>query len=268
MNFALSTIIIICLLLPGAFAIRAYYSSLRAKVSNSFVPINELLLQGILASFVIHSSAICIIRKFWDKEVSFNFLYNLILGKDEKEFVFSNKEFTHNYLDFSKYIILCIFLSYISVKIFKYVVHGLRLDMKFHFLRNANHWFVIFNKKYIVNSKAHNKQKQKVDLIMVDVFVKPDIIYSGALIDFNYSPVKDELENVILFLAKRRKILNNSNADKTPNVTTPIDIPGDILVLPMKDVVNINIRYLQVEEKTKEDTSNKDLQKTSSTTKK
>ena len=142
MNFALSTIAIIFLLLPGAIAIKAYYSSLRAKISNSHVPLNELLLQGILASFIIHSTAVCFIRLF-NKEVQFNFLYNLILGKDEKGFVFTNAEFTHRFLQFSFYILSCTIISYLFVKTFKYIVHALKLDMRFNFLRNANHWFLI-----------------------------------------------------------------------------------------------------------------------------
>lgn len=248
MNFALSTIIVVFLLLPGAIAIKAYYSSLRAKISNTHVPLNELLLQGILASFIIHSTAICFI-KLINKEVQFNFLYNLILGKDEKEFVFTNKEFTHSFLQFSFYIIICTITSYLIVKVFKYIVHALKLDMRFNFLRNANHWFLIFNKGFIVHSNIHGKQKEEIDFIMVDVFIKPDIIYSGVLIDFNYSPIKDELENLVLFLAKRRKIINtDNNSANTPNVTSPVEIPGDIFVLPMKDVVNINVHYLKIEE--------------------
>jgi len=205
MNFALSTIIIIALLLPGAIAIKGYYSSMRAKISNSFVPLNELLFQGILASFLIHSAAICLLKIF-DWEVNFNFLYNLILGKDEKNFVFSNNEFDDNFLQFSAYILSCTFISCSLVKIFKYFVHRAKLDMKFNFLRNANHWFLIFNKSFIEHSQVHGKSREEIDLIMVDVFIKPDIIYSGVLIDFNYSPVKDVLENLVLFLAKRRKI--------------------------------------------------------------
>lgn len=260
MNFAISTVIIIFLLLPGAIAIRAYFSSLRAKVSNSHVSINELLLKGILLSFIIHSCAICFL-KIIGKEVSFNFLYNLVIGKDEKEFVFTNKEFTNNFLQFSFYILSSTSISYILVKSFKFCVHELGLDMKYNFLRNANHWFLLFNKKYIVSSSIHNRQKEEIDLIVVDIFFKPDIIYSGVLIDFNYSPIKDELENVILFLAKRRKIINSNGDDKPSNVSNPKEIPGDILVLPMKDVVNINIRYLKVEENVKEVVENKAVQK-------
>ena len=247
MNFALSTIIIVFLLLPGAIAIKAYYSSLRAKISNSYVPLNELLLQGILASFVIHSTAICFLRLL-NKEIHFGFLYSIILGKDEKNFVFTNKEFTHSFLQFSSYIIICTFISYLVVKTFKYIVHELKLDMRFNFLRNANHWFLIFNKRYIVHSNIHGKLKEEIDLIIVDVFIKPDIIYSGVLIDFDYSPIKDELENLVLFLAKRRKIHNDTTSIDTPKVSSPIEIPGDIFVLPMKDVININVRYLKIEE--------------------
>ena len=239
MNFALSTIIIVFLLLPGAIAIRAYYSSLRAKVSNSFVPFNEVLLQGVLASFIIHSSAVCIITKVMNKEIRFNFLYSIILGEDEKGFVFTNPEFTHNFLDFSNYIIACTVSSYLIIKIFKYVVHKFGLDRKYNFLRNANHWFTIFNKEI---------PGQEIDIMILDVFVKPDIIYTGYLIDFNYSPVKDQLENIVLQYARRRRIITKEEQDETPKVSPPLPIPGNILVLLMDDIININIRYVRVQQ--------------------
>jgi len=87
---------------------------------------------------------------------------------------------------------------------------------------------------------------------MVDVFIKPDIIYSGVLIDFNYSPVKDVLENLVLFLAKRRKIIIREDQDITPRLSSPVEIPGDIFVLTMNDVVNINVRYIKIEEESRE----------------
>lgn len=251
MNFAVGTIIIVFLLLPGAVAIRAYYSSLRTKVSNSHVSLTELLVQGVFVSLIIHSIAICIINKLQAKDIYFDFLYNVVLGKDEKDFKFTNAEFTRNFLNFSYYIIACVSISYCFVKVCKYFIHKWHLHLLVPFLNNANHWFLIFNKNSIIDPVT--KKKKEIDFIIVDVFVKPDIIYTGILKDFNYSPFKDELENIIIYTAKRRKIttLKNDNDEEVTCVSNAVDVPGDILVLTMSDIININIRYVLFEEKIK-----------------
>jgi hypothetical protein len=241
MNFALSAIILVVILLPGAVAIKAYYSSLRSKASDRHIPLSELLLQGTLLSLVIHCTAVCIIH-MQKKEVYFDFLYSCILGKEDKDFKFTNEQFAKNFLDFAFYIAACVVISYVVVKICKYFIHLLQFDTKYAFLRNANYWFSIFNKKSAIDKSS--KKQRVIDFVMLDVYVKPDIIYSGVLIDFNYSPVKDELVSLVLAFAKRRKIIILPNSEQTPNVSPPLSVPGDTLILPMQDVVNINIRYV------------------------
>src|ERR1035437_2437122 len=115
MNFALSAIVIIILLLPGAIALKAYYTSLREKVSSIHIPLNERLLNGLIISFIIHSCAVCVIRMF-GYYIKFDFLYNIISGKDEKVFSFTNKEFTTNFLQFCLYIAVLIVSIYLLVK--------------------------------------------------------------------------------------------------------------------------------------------------------
>lgn len=252
MSFAIGAIIIIYLLLPGAVSIRAYYSSLRAKSSANYVPFNELLFTGILITAVIHSFAICIVRLL-GYEVQFDFLYKVLSIETFKNFQFTNKEFTHNFLCFQTYVLFTTLIPYCLVKLSKYYIHKFSLDYRFNFLNNCNHWFKLFHKKYISN--FGNKNIDDIDVLYVDVFLLPDIIYSGVLIDFNYSPRKDELENIVLNFAKRRKVNEIEIKDiegkpgtgKTIQVSPAVSIPGEILVLPMKNAININIKYIKLE---------------------
>jgi hypothetical protein len=70
--------------------------------------------------------------------------------------------------------------------------------------------------------------------------INEDVIYCGILIDFNYSPEKDELENIVLQGTKRRMI------DKDSKVSSPVEVPGDIFVINMKDVMNINVKFMNI----------------------
>ena len=242
-NFALSAIIIIILLLPGAVAIRAYYSSLKEKESSIYVSFNELLLNGLILTFLIHSMAICIIR-FFGFYIKFNFLYSLLLGKDEKAFVFTDKELTTNFLQFCLYNICLIGVLAFASKVFKWYVRSRNLDLKYYTLKNTNYWFHIFHARYLEEKGIQGKQVN-TDLIWVDVLFDNDVIYSGFLIDFNYSSQKDELENIVL--RDTVKIICNhtiEGADDDNITSEPQRIPGDIFVLPMKKMVNINVYYI------------------------
>ncbi len=247
MNFALSTIIIISCLLPGAVAIKAYYSSIRSKASNSKVSFNDLLINGIFLTFIIHSSAICIIKWWFKNTIQFDLLYSLLVGKNNDEFSIQNKSFTEDLLNFCLYITMCSSISFGIVKIIKYLVHKHELDKRWPILINSNHWFIIFNKEYAyVIKNIKKKERKKIDWQVVDVFVAPNIIYSGILVDFNYSPEKDELENIVLTIAKKRRVTDLTSFENKFDVGETVSIPGEFFVISMKNVLNINVNYISI----------------------
>lgn len=248
MSFALSVIIIILLLLPGAVSIKSYYSSLSNKASVSHTSFDTLLLNGLLITIIVHCVFICLLNYF--TQIDFKFLYNIIIGKDAKEFSFSNTEINKYILHFLTYVFVTTGCSYSFVKIFKFIIHRFFLDFKYSFLNNCNYWFLLFNKKYASYSITH-AEEEHVDVIVLDIFIGPDILYTGFLIDFNYSSKEDKLENVVLKFAKRRKINtvsyeNEGVVYETIKVGEPVNVPGDILIIPMKDYLSINVKYLSL----------------------
>lgn len=252
MSFALSAIIIIILLLPGAVALKAYYTSLKEKVSTIHVPLNELLLNGLIISFITHASAVCVIRMF-GYNIRFDFLYNMIVGDSKKPFSFNNKEFTTYFLEFCLYMSVLIISVWLSVKILRRIVRKDNYDLKYPILANTNYWFHIFNARYLEEKNIQGTQ-QNTDIIWVDALIENEIIYSGFLIDFNYSAQKDALENIVLRDAV--KIICNHTTDGVMNnniTSDPHIIPGDIFVLPMTKMVNINLYYIKYEEDTEEE---------------
>ena len=237
MNFALGGIIIIVLLLPGALAQQSYYSSLidrEARISTSF---NDLILQGIVWSFILHAAFICVLR-LTGRSIEFNFLYNLIIGKDTKDLRYTDEQFANYTRDFISYVVSTSGAAWLLAKGLKALARVTQWNININGFRNFNYWFYIFSAKYSEGGRAG---KNDTDLLYVDVMVNPEVIYCGILIDFNYSPQKDELENIVLEGAKRRMI-DKDNA----GVGKAIPIPGDIFVVNMKDVLNINVKYLTI----------------------
>ena len=241
MNFALRGIIIIVLLLPGAVAQKSYYSSFVNKEASISIPISDLLIQGIFWCFFLHASFICLLHLF-NYQVNFHFLYDVLIAKDEKDFNFTNTQFSNYVREFIGYILSISVVAFLAGKSLKYIVRLRGLNLRFNGLINYNYWFYIFSADYAdVNLEITGED---VDLIYLDIMVSAETIYCGILIDFNYSSHKDELENVVLEGAKRRKVDKDHSL-----IGTAVPIPGDIFVVNMKNVLNINVKYLTLTEK-------------------
>lgn len=242
MNIALSAILLIILLLPGGIAIKAYYTSLIEKQSSLSVPFNDLLIRGLLISFILHALAICIIHLF-HAEIALNILYTITSGKDV---TISDKILTKYFLQFSLYSIVLITFSWFSAKVFKNIATKFNLNINFHSLRNTNYWFNIFSAKYLEGRDIQGKESD-TDLIVLDVLTETNIIYSGILIDFNYSPIKDELENIILDSTYKRSFEKKDVTENQGHTTgLPSFIAGDAFLIPMNKIRNINVNYIKI----------------------
>jgi len=242
MNIALSAILLIILLLPGGVAIKAYYTSLIEKQSSLSVPFNDLLIKGLVISFILHATAICVIHLF-HAEIALNILYTITSGKDV---TISDEILTKYFLQFSLYSIVLIALSWFFAKVFKTIATKYNLNINFHSFRNTNYWFNIFSAKYLEGQDIQGKESD-TDLIVLDVLTDTNIIYSGILIDFNYSSVKDELENIILDSTYKRSFEKRDvNENEGHTTGLPSFIPGDAFVIPMNKIRNINVNYIKI----------------------
>lgn len=116
---------------------------------------------------------------------------------------------------------------------FKNFVARYNYDTNFYSLRNINYWFYVFSGRYLEGEGVQGTQAG-TDLIILDVLTNSNIIYSGILLDFNYSPERDELENVILDSTYKRNFEKNKEEENPEHSTdVPTLIPGDAFVIPM-----------------------------------
>ncbi len=238
MNFALSGIIIIVLLLPGAITLKAFYSGFKSKESSRSIPLSDLLVKGCIFSLAIHVTILCLISML-NYKIDFHFFYNILIGNPSKDFRFSDVEFDKYAKHFISYILISILFGWISAKFIRSLVKKLRWNVTTNAFRNYNFWFYFFSNEYAEGGRKEHRPE--TDLIYVDVMTNLDVIYCGFLIDFNYSPDKDELENIVLEGAKRRVV------DKlSAQVSEPIPVLGDMLIINMKDVLNINVKFIDV----------------------
>ncbi|HSN07706.1 MAG TPA: hypothetical protein VLS85_01650 [Hanamia sp.] len=242
MNIVLSAIILIILLLPGVVAIRAYYTSFTDKESGIAIPFNDLLIKGILISIFLHAIAIGIIYLL-NFTISFNLVYDILSGKD----IYASDSYLSSYFfEFIWYNILISLLAWFMAKGFKSWVRRRNFDINFFSLKNTNYWYYVFSGRYL-DTKGVQGTEAETDLIVLDILTNSNIIYSGILLDFNYSPLKDELQNIVLGSAYKRSFeKEDKNENSGQSTGIPTLIPGDVFIIPMSKIVNININYISI----------------------
>lgn len=117
-----------------------------------------------------------------------------------------------------------------------------RLDTKFKLLRFKNHWFYAFNGQYKGFKKYKHLQKESKNFL----FTKADILidttdgprlYSGIVVDYElHENESSSLSKVYLKNAERYSLKAGERIK--------VDIPGELLVVDCKMLININLIYV------------------------
>lgn len=253
MNFPVSSVVLIILLLPGVILLKAYYGHLIKKESNIHVPFAELLLRGIIFSIFIHCIALCIMHWWLKKTPLFDVLFEITFSSKAS---YSNEQYLIYFRQFCFYH-LCVFaVTWVLTKVFKRIAEASNWTTNIASLRNAHYWYTMFSAKYLDSTGIAGTQK-KTSLIYLDILTKDKWIYTGYLRDFNYNPVKDELENIVLQATFKRKFEKDAEkaqdpnehvaGQRTPSTGDPVAIPGEYFIIKFSEVVNINVYYLVLE---------------------
>lgn len=252
MNIAFSAIILVILLLPGTTAISAYYSSLTNKASGVHIPFNELIIKGLVISALLHSLALEILQRFGTQSLILQ-LYHVVSGQ---EMDISDVLFQNYALQFLWYNLSLILIAFILSKIFKWFVQKKNFDLKYNSLRTTSYWFHMFGGRHL-EEDGNTRRMSEMDIIYVDILTEDHFLYSGRLADFNYSPQKDELENIILANAQKRRVNGINEEKKDPGFTESKIIPGEVLLIRASTILNINIIYARLTENENDVPNNK-----------
>ncbi|GAO43817.1 hypothetical protein FPE01S_02_09230 [Flavihumibacter petaseus NBRC 106054] len=166
-----------------------------------------------------------------------------------KDIDFVENDFNKVFLQFMFYILsVCLLTLYVTKRAKEYI-QDRNWDIDYYSLRNTNYWYHILSARYL-NGRGVQGSLGETDIIVVDVLTDKQVLYTGILLDFNYSPQKDELENIILGTVLKRnwaKSADDDRIDKDEHSTgKPSKIPGDVFVIPAKQILNLNIHYLKL----------------------
>lgn len=237
MNLAISSLIIFIIVSPAILARRIYFTK---ELSKSFVSRNTLqeIFSSIFLSFILHflwSGCVELIGYKIDYKIIFQLLFNPQAISD-----YSN--ITDSIYNIFLYFISLALISIVFGFIIRNIVRVYKLDRKSTLLRYDNTWYYIFSGE-VLDIEKYNKNKtitsDNIKQRVVDVLTKSDekyVLYRGSLIDYQ---LNDSNSVDFIVLASPRKQIIGEDETK--------DISSNYFIIPYSEVLNINIKYLEVD---------------------
>jgi hypothetical protein len=122
------------------------------------------------------------------------------------------------------------------------IVRVYKLDRKSTLFRYDNTWYYIFSGE-VLDIEKYNKNKlvtsDNIGQRVVDVLTKSDekyVLYRGSLIDYQLNDTNSV--DFIVLSSPRKQIIGESETK---------DISSNYFVIPYSEVLNINIKYLEID---------------------
>jgi hypothetical protein len=274
MNFLLATLIIILLLFPG-FLFRAQYLNVSHGRTFRSTLIEELLF-SIIPCIIIH---LPLIHLAFCYSLSAEGFYLLMINNPEAINYIDQEAF----LGLLYYFLGSFFLALLLGSSFRYISELFNWEINVPMLRIRNEWYYKLTGTFLINSKSKRRRYAPARQVNVDVVVelnKDAYIYRGTLEYFVLSK-EDGIDRLFLKNAKRRKLSFDASEKKAQGENVKgeeekilkifeqaislddddkfdliekfdkneyYNIPGDEIIIPYREIKNLNLTYVFVEE--------------------
>lgn len=241
MDFAFSTILLFLIIAPGLVARYCYFTHPFANDARSSELISEVF-WSIIPGILIQLSFAKFLPSLFGYNIKLTDIGFLLIGKDDNQrldLIMQNIQ--NNILPIIVYnlFILCTAAS-IGI-LSKEFVRLTKLDKRSEFFRFSNKWFYIMSGE-ILDTDNSKDSSGDIDLTLVDVLCKvgnENILYMGELVNY-YLTKNGDLDSILLRYPMRRKLSEDNQEDPY------YQIPSNFLYIPDRDILNINLRYLQL----------------------
>jgi len=254
MEFAVSAIFLIILLLPGFILQTAYAKGFwRWNSPTSTRSLTEQIPAAIIISSILHAVWAGIPLLFGYR-VDFKSITMLLIGSFGRDSAYFDTAL--NALTDNPYKIFFYFISLYSVAAaIGYVAHAFvrsqRLDRRTRVLRFNNQWFYLLTGE-ITQFKENAEIYPEVDGVFLNTIVHHDdgdYLYRGVVADFFFDK-EGNLDRVLLRLVARRKLSDDRKPEQDFSPYEPderyYEIEGDFFVLRYSEMSTINIDYIFV----------------------
>lgn len=256
MEFAVSALVLLVLLLPGFILQTSYTKGFwRWNSPTSARPLTEQIPGGIVTASILHLiwTSVC---AWLGHHIDLSALTMFLLssyGHDDEFFKTTLASITHHpYKVFIYFISLYLgsaLLGYLS----HYLVRRYKLDRRTRILRFNNEWFYLLSGE-ITEFVEYPEDLGKVDGVYLTTIVHhsgKDYLYRGIVADFFFDK-SGNLDRVLLTLAHRRPLLADREAGREFDHDEIDDryysIEGDYFILRYSEMSTINLDYFFIEE--------------------
>ena len=237
MNLAISSLIIFIIVSPAILARRIYFTK---ELSKSFVSRNTLqeIFSSIFLSFVLHFLWLSFVKVI-GYDVDYTIIFQLFFNPQS---ILDYSNITNNIHNIFSYFISLAIVSTFFGFIIRNTIRVYKLDRKSTLLRYDNTWYYIFSGE-VLDIEKYNKNKtitsDSIEQRVVDVLTKSDekyVLYRGNLIDYQLS--SSNSVDFIVLTSPRKQIIGESETKV---------ISSNYFIIPYTEVLNINIKYLEVD---------------------
>ena len=252
MNVALSAFILTLLFLPAVSYRLAINRQDNLKELLSTFSITDSVWVFSVVPIIIHILFISFLLLI-KRTIQFDLLLNIFYSN--KDFKVSDEALNNDVLSFLMYCLTAIVFGYALGLLSNFLES--RNNLLTRFLGLSNDWYEIFEGN-ILNQSA-SKNDDTLDIVYVNILSntkETTILYSGILINYYYKPKSTELDYLVLQSATRRDLrkgyvhiadTDNEKQDFYSQFTGDIiKIPGDYFIVPVKEILNINVSYLHL----------------------
>jgi hypothetical protein len=246
MSFALSTVLLFLIVVPGLVARFCYFTYPFSNDARAMDLLTEVF-WSVVPGFGLQFAWVKLVEGITSWRISFPIIGELLIGiKDDNAREISRiMDNIHSHIwPIVIYQLLLILASGGFGFLLKRIVLKFSLDTKFRFLRFSNKWYYILSGR-ILDMDDSPSSSMDVTIIGIDLLCKVGnevIIYTGQLVNY-YLNNSGDLDAVIIKYPFRRKFVDDNAPDKQEAY---YEIPSDFMYIPYRDVVNVNINYFNL----------------------
>jgi len=253
MSFAISTVLLFIIVAPGLVARFCYFTFPFANKVRSIDFITEVF-WSVIPGFIIQFLGVGLVERFSSFRVSFPIIGALLMGTrdgNDQQMGSIMDNIHHSLFPILLYNLFILAAAAVTGFGLKWVVRRWGWDKRWEFFRFNNKWFYILSGEIIdIENSGHGSEN--ISLTGLDLLCRvgnENIIYVGSLASY-YLTRSGDLDAILIRYPFRRK-LENDKPDDTGNAAGDnaryYQIPSDYLYIPAKDIINLNIRYYDLE---------------------
>lgn len=254
MEFAVSAIFLLVLLLPG-FILQSAYSKgfWRWNSPTSTRSLTEQIPAAIVLSSILHAiwTSLSYVIGY---PVNLNAVVMLLLGSygsDEKHFDSTLHALTlHPYKVFFYFITLSAASASLGY-LCHWIVRKTKWDRSTRILRFNNQWYYLLSGE-ITEFKESPEEFPEIDGVLLSTVVhhqKEDWLYIGLIADFFFDKAGD-LDRVLLTSVERRALSDDNKQGSKDAEDAYYPIEGDYFILRYSEMTTINLDYIFVTRET------------------